>query len=575
MSKARDIADLDFNSPDIDGGNIDGATIGGTTPAAGSFTTLNTTGDIGASGDVTSTATEPTFTVICSDNSLIANQYIGGFKFQKTDPSGAGAGVLGGIRMRAEDSVGANAFMQFSTGWSGGMDEERARFTSEGSFLVGTTSARPAEFSHPDGFSVRADVKGQIQNTVTNAQNAILNRDGSDGQLLLLRREGTEVGNIRSISSDSIAIGTGDAGLRFVNDTNRIQPVDMDSGLNSDALTSLGDTNKRFKDFHMSGKANIGSITTDNANTQFNKISRTGAPALYIQQGDNTNDILQLRAGNGQAGTGSQHVTVTGSGNLLIGKTANNLTSDGIVLRGDGELFVTRANDVATFNRRVSDGDIIRFSRDATTRGSIGVQGSRPYFGNNINFSIKCDDFGGGGLVPANQSGTPTNNVSDIGGPSAVWNDLYLGGGVYLGGTGAANKLDDYEEGTFDPIVENGTYTYHQRRGHYVKIGNMVYVHIGFRINTATSVGTSVGQISGLPFTSAFYGSYREPHARIEVGGLLVTANLGQNLTFYVDNSSTRLLARTTANNADTPANSSSIWQNGTFIKLTVFYTVS
>ena len=40
MSKARDIADLDFNSPDIDGGNIDGATIGGTTPAAGTFTSI-------------------------------------------------------------------------------------------------------------------------------------------------------------------------------------------------------------------------------------------------------------------------------------------------------------------------------------------------------------------------------------------------------------------------------------------------------------------------------------------------------------------------------------------------------
>lgn len=44
MSKARDIADLDFNSPDIDGGNIDGATIGGTTPAAGSFTGVNISG---------------------------------------------------------------------------------------------------------------------------------------------------------------------------------------------------------------------------------------------------------------------------------------------------------------------------------------------------------------------------------------------------------------------------------------------------------------------------------------------------------------------------------------------------
>ena len=47
MSKARDIADLDFNSPDIDGGNIDGATIGGTTPAAGTFSGLTVNGSGG------------------------------------------------------------------------------------------------------------------------------------------------------------------------------------------------------------------------------------------------------------------------------------------------------------------------------------------------------------------------------------------------------------------------------------------------------------------------------------------------------------------------------------------------
>ena len=44
MSKARDIADLDFNAPDIDGGNIDGAVIGGTTPAAGTFSGVNVSG---------------------------------------------------------------------------------------------------------------------------------------------------------------------------------------------------------------------------------------------------------------------------------------------------------------------------------------------------------------------------------------------------------------------------------------------------------------------------------------------------------------------------------------------------
>ena len=57
MSKARDIADLDFNSPDIDGGNIDGATIGATTPAAGTFGSITATsatfnGDLIANGNL-------------------------------------------------------------------------------------------------------------------------------------------------------------------------------------------------------------------------------------------------------------------------------------------------------------------------------------------------------------------------------------------------------------------------------------------------------------------------------------------------------------------------------------------
>lgn len=58
MSKARDIADLDFNSPDIDGGNIDGATIGATTAAVGSFTNLSVDGSgLGVGGLLISNST--------------------------------------------------------------------------------------------------------------------------------------------------------------------------------------------------------------------------------------------------------------------------------------------------------------------------------------------------------------------------------------------------------------------------------------------------------------------------------------------------------------------------------------
>ena len=67
MSKARDIADLDFNAPDIDGGNIDGAVIGGTTAATGSFTTLNTTGAI----TIGQTTTFPTTGLISHTNGFL------------------------------------------------------------------------------------------------------------------------------------------------------------------------------------------------------------------------------------------------------------------------------------------------------------------------------------------------------------------------------------------------------------------------------------------------------------------------------------------------------------------------
>ena len=68
MSKARDIADLDFNSPDIDGGNIDGATIGATTPAAGSFSTVSTDTFQNASGNLNILSTGNILFKFDSDN---------------------------------------------------------------------------------------------------------------------------------------------------------------------------------------------------------------------------------------------------------------------------------------------------------------------------------------------------------------------------------------------------------------------------------------------------------------------------------------------------------------------------
>ena len=70
--------------------------------------------------------------------------------------------------------------------------------------------------------------------------------------------------------------------------------------------------------------------------------------------------------------------------------------------------------------------------------------------------------------------------------------------------TAAANTLDDYEEGTWTPVLSDGTNadaTYTSQVGTYTKIGNKV--HVQGRVQLS-ALGTMSGalKISTLPFTS-------------------------------------------------------------------------
>jgi hypothetical protein len=64
-----------------------------------------------------------------------------------------------------------------------------------------------------------------------------------------------------------------------------------------------------------------------------------------------------------------------------------------------------------------------------------------------------------------------------------------------------ANTLDDYEEGTWTPVLDGAsTTTYNgNTRGHYVKIGKLVYVNWTMHVN-AVGDGSATA-IAGLPFT--------------------------------------------------------------------------
>jgi hypothetical protein len=90
---------------------------------------------------------------------------------------------------------------------------------------------------------------------------------------------------------------------------------------------------------------------------------------------------------------------------------------------------------------------------------------------------------------------------------SAGAGDIVVAGGVYLGGTGTANKLDDYEEGTWTPAYTSGSSGYSNQVGKYTKIGEQVTAYFYLQMNN-NQVGGSTLHVGGLPFTCNSDPSY-------------------------------------------------------------------
>ena len=96
-------------------------------------------------------------------------------------------------------------------------------------------------------------------------------------------------------------------------------------------------------------------------------------------------------------------------------------------------------------------------------------------------------------------SGTVGSNAAGID-PSG---NLTLSGGVYLGGTGAANLLDDYEEGSWTPAWGEAVSSSYGggNLGYYTKIGDTVHIYFYLSWNSKTGGNGNFASITGLPFS--------------------------------------------------------------------------
>ena len=239
--------------------------------------------------------------------------------------------------------------------------------------------------------------------------------------------------------------------------------------------------------------------------------------AMYLSCDGNTSRLISTYSSTGSylpltfLTGGSERARIDASGNLLVGKTSTGLSNVGFQVLPSGVVGITRSgSNPLDLNRLSSDGTLIEFNKDGTTVGSIASRAGA------VSTIILDPSSPGGGisgggsaLYPTDHAGTLSDGVLTLGDASARWNNLYLSGGVYLGGTGSANLLDDYEEGTWTPstTVNGFSQTISSlSQSTYVKIGKIV--HITFAVNlSASGYASSYSLFSGLPFSSNYAGT--------------------------------------------------------------------
>tara|TARA_A100000171_G_scaffold47472_1_gene53550 strand:+ start:1462 stop:3294 length:1833 start_codon:yes stop_codon:yes gene_type:complete len=269
-------------------------------------------------------------------------------------------------------------------------------------------------------------------------------------------------------------------------------------------------------------------LTLDDASGSFIDFNDSGVRVLTISGNATGNDIntvtaipLRFKTNN------TERMRLDASGNLLVANTTGASADTGHIFAPTGIAFHVRDGGIPlVVDRLTNDGDLQLFRKDGTTVGKIR---SRAGIVSTIILDPRSGQgagitgAGAGGdttrfMTPTDENGNEINGKVSLGNSANAFRDLYLSGGVFLGGTGSVNKLDDYEEGTYVVTLtpNSGTITINPSYNKlaYTKIGRQVTITGRFRVS---SVSSPSGDVSvNLPFTS-HNGSLESDFAALQV----------------------------------------------------------
>ena len=237
--------------------------------------------------------------------------------------------------------------------------------------------------------------------------------------------------------------------------------------------------------------------------------------------------------------TWTEAMRLDSSGNLLVGKTASGIANNGIELRANDDVLITKDGATTLYlNRKSSDGEIIEFRKDGANAGEIGVVN-----GNNLIISNNADNsglqLGSGSITPA-YDGAGQDNSVDLGSSSTRFKDGYFSNGITARYHYNIDDPDTYIEFPTSNLIKFFTGGAEKAR---ITASSTPAILVGCTVNpSASAPGSMVSTTGAGSFTSFAAANTASTHAVFgNLNGAVGTIQTTNSTTAYNTSSDRRL----------------------------------
>ena len=550
----------DNASAAITGGAIDGATVGATTPATGSFTTLAASGTTTLAGALVGAVTQAAF------NTVSTTLNLGGAATAVNLGAATGTATVNNTTLAAKAITASTTLAVTGTSTLTGAVTATAGvsgpITSSSVSITGGSITGITDLAVADGGTGASTAAGALNNLLpsqTSNANKYLQTDGTNASWDAVSLSTADITGTLGVANGGTGVtsSTGTGSVVLSNSPTLVTPAlgtpasgtltnatglpisTGVSGLGTGVATFLAtpssanlasavsdETGSGALVFANSptlvtpalGTPSSGTVTNLTGTASININGTVGATTpttgAFTTTTVSTSETLSYGTANGVTYLNGSKVLTSGSAlvfdgtNLGVGETSPNAYGKATVTGSSG------AGGVNVWVRNTSDasGDNVKYAgiqfSVGTDNGSCAIRSYRTNSANNYESALAfLTNPVGATITPTERARFNSTGALVFAGGTATANGIGITFPATQSASTDANTLDDYEEGTWTPIVTSGTgsLTAYTSSGTYIKVGKFVFIWFKFTITTAGTAG-GIANVASLPFTTANNG---------------------------------------------------------------------